>query len=58
MTTVFGTEVTAVRGAATHRDTPDPAAAVDVLVPLAERNALAAAREGLGAHIVDRSGPP
>ncbi len=54
---VSGAEVTAVRGAAIHQATPDPAAAVNVLVPLVERNALVAARDGLGAQIVDRSGP-
>ncbi len=57
VTTVTGTEVTAVRGAATHRATPDPDAAVDVLCPLVERDALVAARDGLDAQIVDRSGP-
>lgn len=52
-----GGAVVAVRGTATHQATPDPAAVVDVLVPLAERDALVAARDGLGARIVDRSGP-
>ncbi len=42
--------VTAVTGA-------EVTAAVNVLVPLVERNALVAARDGLGAQIVDRSGP-
>ncbi len=55
VTTVTGTEVTAVRGVATHRATPDPAGPVDVLVPVVERAALTALREGLGTRIVGRS---
>ncbi len=46
-----------MRGTATHQATPDPAALVDVLVPLAERDALVAARDGLGARIVSRAVP-
>ncbi len=49
-------EVTAVRAATTHQATPDPDGPVDVLVPLAERDALVAARDGLGARIVGRCG--
>ncbi len=51
---VSGAEVTAVRGSATHRATPDPDAMVDVLCPVVERAALAALREGLGARITGR----
>ncbi len=45
-----------MRAATTHQATPDPDGPVDVLVPLAERDALVAARDGLGARIVGRCG--
>lgn len=54
VTAVSGAEVIAVRGPATHRATPDPGALVEVLCPVAERAALTALREGLGARITGR----
>lgn len=46
--------LTVTRGAHSYTATPDPDAVVDVLVPVAEREAVEVARDQLGAALVAR----